>query len=124
MRQVEMFGIHHGSLHDVFSAGLHAFLHGLVVDVEVGDAYFRLFVGVAYPGRVETGDSVCPSEDKFAFLAGEGGSFAKLVSLQSVACMEVDEASCIRVEAADAVVGADPEIPVRVFLDAADEIAG
>ena len=54
----------------------------------------------------------------------EGRENVELVALKTVQDIVVPESLCLRVEAGQAVVGADPQLALRVFQDAFDGVVG
>ena len=95
---MEIPGLKDGGVYDFFSARQHSFPYGLVVQIEVDDAYVPFFCGIRNLLRIEIGNSICTSKPEYAVVVGKRGVFAEFISLQTVVCIEIAERVGIQIK--------------------------
>ena len=108
VRQVELVGIRHRGCDNIVASGFHAQSYRFIVHVKVCDAYFRVFVGACDFSGVKVGNTTGASKDNFSLGAGKWYPFAEFISLQAVACIEIDKCLCTGIEAGYAEVRTYP----------------
>ena len=108
MWQVEIPGLKDGGVYDFFSARQHSFPYGLVVQIEVDDAYVPFFCGIRNLLRIEVGNSICTSKPEYAVVVGKRGVFAEFISLQAIVCIEIAERVGIQIKTWHSGIGAYP----------------
>ncbi len=98
--------------------------HRMVSHVHRGEHDRRSLGGVAEPVGREGVEAVDAAEEQLAARALIRGAEVELAGLEAVADAVVHELAAARVEAAQAVVGAQPEPALPVVTDGVDDVAG
>ena len=92
--------------------------HQLVVNLQVDEADGQLQQRV-HIGGVEHGDAIGAAEDQTAVGQLARGTIGKLIASDAIGLIERGDASRLPIPAVQTLHGADPEVALLVFLDAA-----
>ena len=120
--QMELSAGHDGGVAHLIVSRLGLATHGLAVEQQCGQFHRGLPHARMDVGGVEPGDAPHSTEEHGAVGAHTGGAVAELVRLESVVHEISVYASFLGFEAAESVVGGNPEASGAVFLNRGDTV--